>query len=175
MAAMGVRVPEWTWPPGAARLVGFTACAVAGAVLARPHTGRPVIDSARWHNVLLLHRNTLLSAGFVVLVATEPPKVWEAAVDAALLAGYLLMLDAVTMPVPVLRRVAGPWFLLGLAGLVAAATAIVALPGSDATVRKVVVAVAAATVLTVAVAAGFRAGDTRRVGSRGIPKADPKK
>ena len=77
MAAMGLRVPEWTWPPGAARLAGLAACAVAAAILVRPHTGRPVIDSARWHNVLILHRNTLLSAGFVVLVATEPPQVWE--------------------------------------------------------------------------------------------------
>src|SRR5260221_7403079 len=138
MAAMGVRLPEWTWPPDGGRIAGLTTCAVAAAVLARPYPGRPVVSSASWHHTLVVHRNTLLSAGFVVLVANEPPKVWEAGVDAALLAGYLLLVDAATMPAPALRRIANPPFLLGLAALIAVSTALIALPGSSSTARKLV-------------------------------------
>lgn len=176
MAAMGLGVTRWEWPPTPGGIAALSLCSLAAAVASIPYTGRQVVVSTRIHHNLVIHRNTLLSAGFVILVAGgHPPRVWEVAVDSALLAGYLLMLDAVTVPAPVLRRLAHPGFLLAAAALTAAATALVALPGSDSTLREVVVALAAAAVLAVALATGFRAADARRVGSAGTPQTDPKK
>jgi len=176
MAAMGLGVARWDWPPTSGGVAALAFCSVAAAVASIPYTGRQVVVSTRIHHNLVIHRNTLLPTGFVILVAGgDPPRIWEVAVDSALLAGYLLMLDAVSVPAPVLRRLAHPGFLLGAAALTAAATALVALPGSDATLREVVVALAAVAVLGVTLATGFRAGDTRRVGSAGTPQTDPKK
>jgi hypothetical protein len=176
MAVMGLGVPEWDWPPGTGGIMALAACSIAAALAATPYTGRQVIITTHLHHNLVIHRNTLLSVGFIALLAGgHTPAVWEVAVDAALLAGYLLMLDAVSVPAPVLRRLAHPGFLLGAAGLTAAATALVALPGADSALREVAVAAAAVAVLAVAMATGFRSGETRRVGSPGTPKTDPKK
>jgi hypothetical protein len=175
MAVMGIGVPEWDWPPGAGGVAGLVLCVVLAALAAQPYTGRQIIVSSHFHHKLAIHRNTLLSAGFVVLVAGQrPPAVWEAAVDAALLAGYLLLLDAATVPFPVLRRLAHPLFLLGAAGLTAAATALIALPGTDSTLREVAVTAASVSMLAVAMATGFRTAESRRVGSRGpeAPQTD---
>ena len=176
MAAMAAGVGRWDWPPTGGDIVGLALCSVGAVAASIPYTGRQVVISTRIHHNLVIHRNTLLPVGFVFLVASgHPPRIWEVAVDSALLAGYLLMLDAVTVPAPVLRRLAHPGFLLAAAALTAAATVLVALPGSASALRGVVVAIAAVAVLSVALATGFRAGDTRRVGSARTPQTDPKK
>src|SRR5439155_22280385 len=68
----------------------------------------------------------------------------------------LLLLVAATVPFPVLRRLARPLFLLGAAGLPGAAIALVALPGTDSTLREAAAIAASVSVLAAAMATGFR-------------------
>ncbi|MER5641281.1 hypothetical protein ABT095_30590 [Kitasatospora sp. NPDC002227] len=63
----------------------------AGPVLVR----RPVQHSARLADRLAHHRNTVFAAGSVVLTALTTPPGWDVACVAALLLGYLLLVDAV--------------------------------------------------------------------------------
>ncbi|MFG1807999.1 hypothetical protein [Streptomyces sp. NPDC049040] len=58
---------------------------------------RPVLTSMRWHAVAAHRRNTLLSAGAVVLAALTAPAVWAAACVTGLLVAYLLVTDGWTM------------------------------------------------------------------------------
>ncbi|AUG82072.1 hypothetical protein CFP65_7494 [Kitasatospora sp. MMS16-BH015] len=70
--------------------------ALALAWWAGPVTvGRPVRHSARWPAMLARHRNTAFAAGAVILTALTAPPVWVLACVAALLLGYLLLVDAV--------------------------------------------------------------------------------
>jgi hypothetical protein len=177
MAAMGTRLPMWSWPPKAGQVLELAFCVVVFAALAQPYTGRPVLASMRIHHVATVHRNTLLVGGFVVLVACEKPQAWAAGVDAVLLAGYLLLTDSLTVPPGVRRRTASPVFLIALVALIAGATALVALPASSGAYRPVLVAVAAAAAVGAALATAFGSAEQRRVGSAGEPKAEtgPKK
>ena len=166
MAAMGTRLPMWSWPPDLGQVVELAFCAGVFAVLAQPYTGRPTLASMRIHYVAAAHRNTLLVGAFVVLVACEKPQVWAAGVDAALLAGYLLLTDSVTVPPGVLRRTASPAFLIALAALIAGTTALVAVPASSGAYRPVLVALAGATAVGAALATAFGSAEQGRVGSR---------
>jgi hypothetical protein len=165
MAAMGT-LPAWSWPPNAGQVVELIFNVLVFAVLALPYVGRPVLESMRLHHIALVHRNTLLVALFVVLVASARPPAWAAGIDALLLAGYLLLIDALTLPPAVLRRTASPVFLLGLAALVGGATALVALPASSGVYRPVLVAAAGAAAFGAALATAFGSAGERRVGSR---------
>ena len=166
MAVMGTRLPMWSWPPDPGQVVELVFCAVAFAMLAQPYVGRPVLASMRLHHLASVHRNTLLPGAFAVLVACEKPPAWAAGVDALLLAGYLVLTDALTVPPRVLRRIASPAFLVALAAVIAAATALVSLPAASGTYRPVLVAAAAAAALGAALATAFGKGEQRRVGSR---------
>ena len=175
LAVMGTRLPMWSWPPTGRQVGGLLVTVVVFAALAQPYTGRPVLGSMRAPRVALVHRNTLLVGGFALLVAGGKVPPWAAGVDALLLAGYLVLIDALTVPAAVLRRIASPAFLLALAALVAGATALVALPASAGSYRPVLSAAAAAAALGAAVATafgtgsrtGFGSAEERRVGSRG--------
>jgi hypothetical protein len=170
MAAVGARLPAWDWPPSVDKIVVLAVCALVFAGLAQPYLGRPVPASMRLHHVALVHRNTLLVALFVAVVAAQKPPAWVAGLDALVLAGYLLLTDAITMPAAMLRRIASPASLLALAGLIAGATALVGLPASTAEYRPILVAGAAAAALGAAVATAFGSGEERRVGSRGTER-----
>jgi hypothetical protein len=175
-AVMCTRLPEWTWPPDGAHIAGLVICTPVAMLLAAPQRNRPIVLSNRWHHRAVMHRNTLLSAGFVLIVAiTQTPTMFDVSVDAALLTGYLLLVDAATMPADACRRTAHPLFVVALVGLVAASTAIVALPGSSSPYPRIVAAVAGTAVVTAAVAAAFTGAKSRRVGSRGpeSPESDP--
>ena len=167
MAVMGSGLPFWSWPPGLSRVADLVFCTVVFAILAQPYQGRPVVTAMRLHRLARVHRNTLLVGAFVLLVASNPAPAWAAGVDALLLAGYLVLLDVISMPVATVRRLLSPAFLAGLAALIAGATALVALPASDSAYRPVLVAVAAAAALGAVVATAFGRGAQRRVGSRG--------
>jgi hypothetical protein len=166
MAVMGTRIPVWDGPPSVGRIVATALCAVVFAALAQPYLGRPVLVSHRLHHIARVHRNTLLVGLFVLLVAGQKPPAWAAGVDALLLAGYLLSIDAISVPPAMLRRIAAPLFLLGLAALIAGTTALVALPASTAGYRPMLVAAAAVAALGTALATAFGSGEQRRVGSR---------
>lgn len=172
MAVMGTRLPMWSWPPAADQVAELAFAVVAFAALAQPYTGRPVLASMRLHHMAAAHRNTLLVGAFVTLVAGEKPPSWAAAVDALLLAGYLLMADALTVPAGVMRRLASPGFLLALAALIAGATALVAIPSSAGSYRPILAAAGAAAALAAALATAFGSAEERRVGSAGEPNAE---
>jgi hypothetical protein len=167
MAVMGSGLPFWDWPPRDTDVAVLVFCAVVYPFLAQPYLGRPVVAAMRVHQLALVHRNTVLVALYCVLVATKQPPLWAVGVDAALLAGYLVLMDVVTIPAATLRRLLSPALLLGVAALVAGATALVALPGSDAAYRPVLAAGAAAAALAAGVATAFGRAGGRRVGSRG--------
>ncbi|GAA2059397.1 hypothetical protein GCM10009839_82160 [Catenulispora yoronensis] len=173
MAVMGSGLPFWDWPPSSTDVEVLVFCTLVFAGLAQPYAGRPVVAAMRVHRLAAVHRNTLLIALYVTLVATKQPPLWAVAVDAALLCGYLLLIDAVTVPLATLRRLASPPLLAGTAALTAGAVALVALPGSDAAYRPVLAALAGAAALTAAVATAFGRGETRRVGSRGTAQRPP--
>jgi hypothetical protein len=170
LAVMGTRLPLWTWPPDTVQPLELAFTIVLFAALAQPYTGRPVLTSVRIHHLAVAHRNTLLPGAFVILVATEKPPAWAAGVDALLLAGYLLLIDALTVPAGVLRRIASPASLLALAALIAGATALVALPASAGAYRPILAAAAAAAALGAALATAFGSAEERRVGSRGTER-----
>ncbi|MFL6116081.1 MAG: hypothetical protein ACJ786_32720 [Catenulispora sp.] len=167
LAVMGSGLPFGNWPPDVPHLaeLGFTA--VLFATLAQPYQGRPVVTTMRLHRLARVHRNTLLVGAFVLLVASNPAPAWAAGIDALLLTGYLVLLDLIAMPAATARRLLSPAFLAGLAALIAGATALAALPASDAAYRPVLAAVAAAAALAAVVATAFGRGERRRVGSRG--------
>lgn len=167
LAAMGTRLPLWSSPPQGGQIVELAFCAVVFAALAQPYVGRPVLASMRFHELALVHRNTLLPGAFVVLVACEKPPAWAAGVDALLLAGYLVLTDALTVPPHVRKRIASPAFLLALVAVVTGATALLSLKVTDGTYRPVLVAAAAAAAIGAAMATGFGRAEERRVGSRG--------
>ncbi|MEY9935352.1 hypothetical protein ABH926_010033 [Catenulispora sp. GP43] len=167
MAVMGARLPMWSWPPHAGQLVELLFAAVMFAALAQPYTGRPVLASMRMHHMALAHRNTLLVGVFVALVASGKPQAWAAGVDALLLAGYLVLTDALTVPPRVLKRIASPAFLITLVAVIGGATALVALPAADDAYRPLLVAAAGAAALAAAMATAFGSAEERRVGSRG--------
>ncbi|MEY9907342.1 hypothetical protein ABIA35_003571 [Catenulispora sp. MAP12-49] len=166
MAVMGVRLPMWSWPPQTDQVVVLLFATVIFAALAQPYTGRPVLASMRMHHMALAHRNTLLVGAFVILVAVGKPQAWAAGVDALLLAGYLVLTDALTVPPRVLKRIASPAFLIALVAVIAGATALVALPAADDAYRPILVAVAGAAALGAAMATAFGSAEERRVGSR---------
>lgn len=166
MAVMGTRLPMWAWPPKSSQVIELLFCVTVFAGLAQPYVGRPVLASMRLHYLAAAHRNTLLVGAFVILVACEKPQAWAAGIDALLLAGYLVLTDALTVPPRVLKRIAAPAFLLALAAVIAGATALVALPAASGAYRPVLAAVAAAAALGSAVATAFGGAEERRVGSR---------
>jgi hypothetical protein len=172
MAVMGTRLPMWSWPPHAGQVIELLFAAVIFAALAQPHTGRPVLASMRMHHVALAHRNTLLVGAFVLLVAAGKPQPWAAGVDALLLAGYLVLIDALTVPPRVLKRLASPAFLITLVAVIAGATALIALPAQGDAYRPILVAVAGAAALGAAMATAFGSAEERRVGSAGEPNAE---
>jgi hypothetical protein len=167
MAVMGSGLPFWTWPPDFTRVGILLFSLPASMLLAQPYLGRPVVSAMRLHRLAVVHRNTLLVGLFALLVATYRPPAWAAGVDALLLAGYLLLMDVVSIPAATLRRLASPVLLIGLTALIAGSTALVALPASDASYRPALAAVAAAAALAAAVATAFGRAEARRVGSRG--------
>ncbi|GAA1994740.1 hypothetical protein [Catenulispora subtropica] len=167
MAVMGVGLPFWTWPPDFTDVFVLLAAVGTFMLLAQPYLGRPVVASMRLHRLAVVHRNTLLVGLFAVLVATHQPPVWAAGVDAVLLAGFLLLMDLVSIPAATLRRLVPPVLVIGLAALIAGSTALVALPASDASYRPILAAVAAAAALAAGVATAFGRAEARRVGSRG--------
>jgi len=167
LAVMGTRLPLWSWPPQGGQIAELAFCAVVFAALAQPYVGRPVLASMHFHDLAVVHRNTLLPGAFVVLVACEKPAAWAAGVDALLLAGYLVLTDALTVPPHVRKRIASPAFLLALVAAVAGATALLSLNATDGTYRPVLVAAAAAAALGAALATAFGRAEERRVGSRG--------
>jgi hypothetical protein len=167
MAVMGSGLPFWSWPTEPARLTVLVFSIGAFAFLAQPHLGRPVVSSMRVHNLAIVHRNTLLVGLFVLLVASYQPPAWAAGVDALLLAGYLLLLDLVTIPTTTFRRLTSPAVVIVLAALVIGSTALIAIPATDASYRPLLAALAAATALAAALSTAFTRAETRRVGSRG--------
>ena len=177
MAVTGTRLPAWSWPPTADQVADLAFSIPVFAALAQPYTGRPVLASMRVHHIAVAHRNTLLVGLFVILVASGRPPVWLAAADALVLAGYLLLTDALTVPPSVMRRLASPASLLALAALIAGATALIALPASAGAYRPLLAAAGAAAALGAAVATAFGSAEERRVGSAGEPNAEtgPKK
>ena len=170
LAVMGTRLPLWTWPPQGGQVIELTFCAVVFAALAQPYVGRPVLASMRFHELALVHRNTLLPGAFVVLVACEKPPVWAAGVDALLLAGYLVLIDALTIPPHVRQRIASPAFLLALVAAVAGSTALLSLKAAGGSYRPVLAAVAAAAALGAALVTAFGSAEERRVGSQGTDR-----
>jgi hypothetical protein len=172
LAVMGTRLPLWSWPPRGGQVLELAFCAVVFAALAQPYVGRPVVASMLFHNLAMAHRNTLLPGAFVVLVACEKPPAWAAGVDALLLAGYLVLTDALTIPPHVRKRIASPAFLLALVAVVAGSTALLSLKATDGSYRPVLVAAAAAAALGAALATAFGRAEVRRVGSAGDPNAD---
>ena len=172
MAVMGTRLPMWSWPPPPDQILLLGFCVLVFAALAQPYVGRPVLAAVRVNHVAIAHRNTLLTGGFVMLVACEKPPAWAAGVDALLLAGYLVLTDVITVPPGVLRRTASPAFLLLLLAVIAGATALVALPSSSGAYRPILAAAAGAAALGAALATAFGRAEVRRVGSTGQPKAE---
>jgi hypothetical protein len=172
MAVMGTRLPMWSWPPSSDEVVELVFNVLLFPALAQPHTGRPVLASMRVQHMANAHRNTVLAGLFVILVASGKPPAWAAGVDALLLAGYLLMTDALSVPPSVMRRLASPGSLLALAGLIAGTTALVAMPASAGAYRPVLAAAGAAAALGAAVATAFGSAEERRVGSTGEPNAE---
>jgi hypothetical protein len=174
MAALAARVPEWTWPPSSGQIASLVICAFVAAILASPQSDRPVHHSNSWAVRALQHRNALLSAGFAAFIASNRPNLLEAWIDALLLAVYLLLLDAVTMPARVFQRMASPLFLGGLVALICASAAILALHGSTSAGRRIGVAAIALALVAAGTAAAFTPAETRRVGSRRLepPESD---
>lgn len=172
MAVMGTRLPMWSWPPTSDEVVELVFNVLLFPALAQPYTGRPVLASMRVQHMATAHRNTVLAGLFVILVASGKPPAWAAGVDALLLAGYLLMTDALSVPPSVMRRLASPGSLLALAGLIAGTTALVAMPASAGAYRPVLAAAGAAAALGAAVATAFGSAEERRVGSTGEPNAE---
>lgn len=170
MAVMGTRLPVWSWPPPPDQIVLLAFCGPVFAALAQPYVGRPVLAAMRVHHVALAHRNTLLTGGFVMLVACERPPAWAAGIDALLLAGYLVLTDVVTVAPGILRRTASRPFLLTLLAVIAGATALVALPASSGAYRPILAAAAGAAALGAALATAFGSAEVRRVGSRGTER-----
>jgi hypothetical protein len=72
------------------------------------------------------------------------------------------MLDAVTVPLSALRRLAHPGILVWLALLISASTVLIALPGADGVARQVTGVAAAALTLGAGLWAGFGAARRRR-------------
>jgi hypothetical protein len=68
--------------------------AAAGLWAGVPVVRRPVLDSHRWRDQLSRHRNTLLAAAAALLAGFQSPPVWLMVVQAALLLGYLALVDA---------------------------------------------------------------------------------
>jgi hypothetical protein len=165
MAVAGLRIVPGPWPLGSNKIVAFVVLAAFAAVLAPPQLRRPLLLTSRWVHRVDMHRNTLLSVGFVLLVATEKATALEAGVDAALLGGYLLLLDAATMPSRVLRRLANPLFLLVLVATAAGSAALLALPAQTSVYPRIAAAAVALFVVAAAVATAFTASFSRRVGS----------
>ena len=109
--------------------------ALLGALAAAgPMAARPVVRDARWRRQLGRHRNTLFTAGCVLLAALLPPPGWLAACDVALLLSYLLLLDASVGGPPAARLLRRPLALLsvyaGCAVVLAAALVPVAATGA---------------------------------------------
>lgn len=175
LAVMGNRL--WAWPLSGVQVLELAGTIVLFAALAQPVTGRPVLTAIRWHHLVWAHRNTLLPGAFVILVAAEKPPAWAAGVDALLLAGYLLLTDALSLPPSVMRRIASPLSLLALTAAAVGVTGLLALPASAGAYRPILAAVGAATALAAGVATAFGSAEERRVGSPAGPNAEtgPKK
>ena len=174
MAVAALRIVPGPWPPGPGKIVGLVVAACFAAVLAPPQLRRPLLLSARWTHGFDMHRNTLLSAGFVLLVTAEQATALEGGIDAALLGGYLLLLDGATMPSRVLRRLANPLFLLTLTATVAGSAALLSLPSQTSPYPRIIAAAVALIAVATAVATAFTASFSRRVGSSGpeSPESD---
>ena len=175
LAALAAGVPQWSWPPTSGEVAALVVAAVAAALLAAPQRHRPIAVSNQWQHRVNMHRNTLLTAGYVVLVAVgHRPSALVGTADGLALAGYLLLLDAATMPARVFRHTAQPYFLGTMAALVVAAGAITAMPGTRSSLPRIVAALTGCAVLAAVVAAAFSPADTRRVGSRRLesPESD---
>ncbi len=89
--------PHWPDTPCAQWFLGALA-ACLGLWAGAPIMDRPVLDSHTWRFRVRRHRNTLLAAAAALLAAFQSPPVWLMAAEAALLLGYLVVLDAGTAP-----------------------------------------------------------------------------
>lgn len=81
--------------------------AVIGFYAGAPVTSRPVIRDFRSLGRIARHRATVLALGCLLLMAVLTPPAWLAALDAALLLGYLLAADAVAGGPPAHRDLRG--------------------------------------------------------------------
>jgi hypothetical protein len=93
MALAAADPTEWTSSFGSRQLWAI-ALVLLGVWAAAPVVGRPVLSSHHWYKVAARHRNTLFAALCAVTAAAGKPPIWLTAVDAALLLGYLLAVDA---------------------------------------------------------------------------------
>lgn len=81
--------------------------AVAGLWAGVPVVRRPVLDSHRWRDQLRRQRNTLLAAAAALLAGFQSPPTWLMVVQAALLLGYLALIDAASTAARTPRAQAG--------------------------------------------------------------------
>lgn len=84
----------WTANSGLAELITLI-LACFGLWAAAPVVARPLLASRHWYKVVARHRNTVFAAACTLTAAVGHPPIWLMAADAALLLGYLLVLDAV--------------------------------------------------------------------------------
>jgi hypothetical protein len=120
-----------------AGLVLTLLAAVVAWFAALPLTARPVALGFHWRTRLVRHRNTAFAVLCVLLAAVNRPPDWLAACDAALLLGYLLLVDAVAAGPPgarLLRRPVALGCAFGSSG-VALAAALVPVSPSGPWVR----------------------------------------
>lgn len=97
-----------------------------------PVTARPVATGFRWRTRLARHRNSAFAVGCVLLAAANPPPVWLAGCETALLLSYLIALDAVTAGPPAARLLRRPLPLLAAYAASAAVFAAALLPVAPA-------------------------------------------
>ena len=164
LIAVAVSDPT-AWFGGSALRLLLPLCALAVAyVAAAPLSARPTGGDFRWRIQLLRHRNTAFVLGSVLVAAVNRPPGWLAAVDTALLLGYLLLLDAVVSGPPGLRLLRRPAVLLAAVGASALVLAGALLPvhGGGAWARLL-----AALALIAAVATAAAVLWLRRTGHRG--------
>ena len=164
LIAVAVSDPT-AWFAGSALRLLLPLCALAAAyVAAPPLSARPTGGDFRWRIQLLRHRNTAFVLGSVLVAAVNRPPGWLAAVDTALLLGYLLLLDGVVAGPPGARLLRRPRALLAAVGASALVLAAALLPvhGGGAWARLLAALALIAAVATAATVLRLRRTDPRR-------------
>ena len=164
LIAVAVSDPT-AWFAGSALRLLLPLCALAAAyVAAPPLSARPTGGDFRWRIQLLRHRNTAFVLGSVLVAAVNRPPGWLAAVDTALLLGYLLLLDGVVAGPPGARLLRRPRVLLAAVGASALVLAAALLPvhGGGAWARLLAALALIAAVATAATVLRLRRTDPRR-------------